>query len=535
MLVLVYWIGSRILRLFGVGNPRERSAVMVNVDEGMYGEVSLDGEEWQRAESGMKIYWDDAVRTGPATRMTLSFFDGTKVRLDESSELLVYDSAKGKRESVISLMLERGTLWVNVPEKVNLSGSIVRIIDAPVYSYTLAPGTEGLVRPQSLMVFHAEGQGVKISARRHENIFVGEGQKWIVSGSGAVESDLYVYRSPLDAASARLSFITQSQTILKNLAQQAAVAAAALPSGEFLTITEPGPNAALEGGALTIRGTVTKDVARIEINGRDVVIDDDGISFGQTMVPPDGTEDVVVSIQAFDAAGTLLAHERRTVKRLPVVLTAPSIDAPAKTGETYRTQSEEFVLRGTAPRGATGIMVNDYLLQLFDPAKGTWSYLAAVRLANLKAGSNRFDVYALYPGPGGTQRKSEPATVTILLEEGPVGVVSAASAGSSNKAILNNAPLKPGSITITAPVAGTSATATGTGALIEGTTIPETDSVWVNDYRLQLYKPGKTTWNYIASPDLRNMKPGKNRYVIITRNSKGEVLDKTEYVIEYRY
>ncbi len=58
--------------------------------------------------------------------------------------------------------------------------------------------------------------------------------------------------------------------------------------------------------------------------------------------------------------------------------------------------------------------------------------------------------------------------------------------------------------------------------------------MWVNDYSLRLFKPGKTTWNYIASPDLKNMKVGKNTYVITSRNAKGEVLDKMTYEIEYR-
>jgi hypothetical protein len=537
ILFIVYWAGSKILGWFGVGNPRERSAVTVQVDSGSSAEVSLDGNDWQHAENGMKIYWDDAVRTGAATRVTLGFFEGTRVRLDESSELSIYDSAKGRKESTIALVLKRGSLFVDVPEHVALSGSIIRTIEGPQFTYTLVPGTKAFIAPTTLLVFRAEGQGMGISARKHDAIVIGEGQKWVV-GSGALQDDLYAYRSPLDAATARNAFVTESQTLFSQQ-NSSSSSAASLPEGEFLTLSEPAAGDSLEGSTLTIRGKVTKDVARVEVNGRDVPIDEDGVSFAQTMVPPDGTDDIVVEVQAFDPNGTLLSDIKRTVKRLPVTLTPPSIDAPAKTGETYRTQKDEFVLRGTAPRGATGIMVNDYLLQLFDPSKGTWSYLAALRLGNLKEGANRFDVYALYPGPGGTQRKSDAATVTILIEEGPVGVVSTSSAGSagssaSSKPVLNNPPLKPGSLAVIAPAAGTSATVTGTGTLIEGTTIRETDTLWVNDYRLQLYKPGKLNWNYIASPDIKNLKRGKNTFVIISRNAKGEVLDKMEYVIEYQ-
>ncbi len=537
ILFLVYWVGSTILRWFGVGNPRERSAVSIEVDSGTSAEVSLDGDDWQRAENGMKVYWDDAVRTGASTRVTLGFFEGTRVRMNESTELEIYDSAKGKRESALKLILKRGSLFVDVPQYASFSGSIVRSVETPTFTYTLVPGTQAFIGASSLLVFRAEGLGVSIDASRHDTVVIGEGQKWVATGT--LVTDLYAYRSPLDAASARDSFITESQDLLTRVTASTS-SASSLPEGEFLTLSEPAVGASMDGSSLTIRGKVTKDVARIEVNGRNVPINEDGVSFVQTMVPPEGTDDVVVEVQAFDAGATLLADIKRTVKRLPLVLNPPNIDAPAKTGETFRTQSVEFVLRGTAPHGATGIMVNDYLLQLFDPAKGTWSYLAALRLGNLKEGSNRFDVFALYPGPGGTQRKSEAATVTILIEEGPTGVVSTASsagsAGSSapSKPVLNNAPLKPGSITVIAPAAGNSASISGTGTLIEGTTLRETDTVWVNDYRLQLYVPGKTTWNYIASSDIKNLKPGKNSYVIITRNAKGEVLDKLEYVINYQ-
>lgn len=535
ILLIIYWVGSTILRWFGVGNPRERSAVMIQLNSGT-AEVSLDGDDWQRAEDGMKVYWDDAIRTGNDSRATLSFFEGTRVRMDESTELKIYDSAKGKRESTIALILERGSLFVDVPTHFGFSGSIVRTVEAPTFTYTLVPGTTALIAPSSLLVFRAEGQGMVVSARRHDDIVIGEGQKWVATGT--LVSDLYAYRSPLDAASARNSFVTESQTLL---AQQSASSSsvAVLPEGEFLTLNEPAEGDSLAGSSLTIRGKVTKDVARVEVNGRDVPIDEDGVSFAQTMVPPDGTDDVVVEVQGYDANGTLLADIKRTVKRIPLTLTAPGIDAPAKTGETYRTHSDEFVLRGTAPRGATGIMVNDYLLQLFDASKGTWSYLAATRLGNLKEGSNRFDVYALYPGVNGTTQKSVAATVTILLEDGPIGVVSTSSAGSagssaSSKPVLNNTPLRPGTLAVIAPAAGTRANVSGTGTLIEGTTIGETDTLWVNDYSLRLFKPGKTTWNYIASPDLKNMKPGLNTYVITSRNAKGEVLDRLEYVIEYQ-
>ena len=68
--------------------------------------------------------------------------------------------------------------------------------------------------------------------------------------------------------------------------------------------------------------------------------------------------------------------------------------------------------------------------------------------------------------------------------------------------------------------------------LIEGETAPETHSISVNGFTLTLYKPGKVTWNYIAKEEFGNYKRGVNRYVVVTRNSKGKILDVLRYVVE---
>ena len=101
---------------------------------------------------------------------------------------------------------------------------------------------------------------------------------------------------------------------------------------------------------------------------------------------------------------------------------------------------------------------------------------------------------------------------------------------------MNNAPLKPGTLQITAPTAGTlhEAALSGTGVefLIEGTVPQGTHSVWVNEYQLQLYTPGKLFFNYIASTKLQTLKRGTNTYTIVARDKAGQVLDRMEYVIK---
>ncbi|MEK7218456.1 MAG: hypothetical protein AAB728_03245, partial [Patescibacteria group bacterium] len=97
-----------------------------------------------------------------------------------------------------------------------------------------------------------------------------------------------------------------------------------------------------------------------------------------------------------------------------------------------------------------------------------------------------------------------------------------------------NDPLAPGTLRVTGDAAQAGFSATGTGFLLEGTTVPQTDSVWVNDYRLQLYAAGKTFWNYIASPELKTLREGSNTFTVVARDSEGQILDKMEVKVEYR-
>jgi hypothetical protein len=241
-------------------------------------------------------------------------------------------------------------------------------------------------------------------------------------------------------------------------------------------------------------------------------------------------------IEAMSADAEIIATERRIVKRQAAELAMPTIESPAKTGQTYRTSATEFVLRGNAPEGATGIMVNDYVLKLFTPGKGTWSYVANENVGNLKRGTNVYEVRAFF---GDVTRKSDAAKVTILLEEGTEGVVAGGTTSSTSTVVNdptnlpNNTPLTPGVIKVTAPVEGTEAVMSGTGFVLEGNTSTATDSMWVNDYRLQLFKSGGGYWNYLADPNLNTLKPGKNTYKLVARNKEGEILDTLEYVVTY--
>ena len=460
--IIVYFLGKWILGLFGGGDSLQRRAVALTVEQGSTVNVSIEGGLMKRTDVGVPLYEGDKVATGKG-HAVLTFFDGTKVRLDEQSELTVDESMKGETTARIALTLGRGTIWMDAPA--SGSGTVSRSVATPAMMVDVNGNAEAMISERELMVFASEGLGLPVRVEGNEEpAYVGEGQR-LALPSGTPGTDLYAYRSALTAEMMNTTFISESRGVALSSASRSSA-----------------------GSLASSRSSVSS-----------------AASIAQTNVP------------------------------------APAITSPAKSGETYRTSTSEIVIRGTNAASVQGMMVNEYKLQLFTVGKGTWSYLASVQLGNLKKGENIFDVYAL----DAQGNKSAPVRLTVIYDDGTLPSASstgttgsAASAGAAssqlNEASLpNNDPLAPGTLTVTGPTAGTSHTATGGELLIEGATSNTTSTLWVNGYQLQLYKPGVTWWNYIASERFGNLKKGTNTYRITARDSEGRVVDRMVYTVTY--
>ncbi len=61
-------------------------------------------------------------------------------------------------------------------------------------------------------------------------------------------------------------------------------------------------------------------------------------------------------------------------------------------GKSFTTKETYFILRGTNPKNATGLLINNYELKKFTASKGTWSYIASLELGTLKKGSNTYSI-----------------------------------------------------------------------------------------------------------------------------------------------
>lgn len=540
-LVLLLGMLYGLVRLFmwvSSAGTDQRAPAQVQVERGGTANVMIDGGEVQAVQDGLPLYPGDTLSTGGNGHVRLSFFDGTLMRLDEDTELKIVSSEQASDgESFLEVSLTRGQIWLLAPAA---SGSLVRTVTTAAFTFSFAERTEAVVSLRSASVYDGAGLGAEVRLKSGATVLVGEGQTLVLPDDDAsIGSDPYQYRSPLAAGDPVAAFLMASRQAA-NVAAPAGSASSGVVSSAVigsatLALATPTEGASIESGTVTVSGTVGEGVVRVRVNGYQAALNLETKAFSQELAVENG--ELVISVEALDEKGLVLAQLQRTVTATVSTLPSPTITAPARDGQIYRTQATEITLRGGVPSGTQAVEVNGYRLQLYKPGSTTWSYLARTDLGNLVAGRNEFRVVAY----NAASKASPAAVLVILVEAGQEGVVSTGAVLTSSSSSVQetelpqNDPIRAGSLQVIAPTPGTQHVMTGTGSeiLIEGTTITETDSVWVNGYKLQLYKPGKTTWNYIARESMGNLKRGENAYRIVTRNADGYILDILQYNVTY--
>lgn len=538
-LLLLIWAGRALLSTLHIGNAVQRTAVMLLGDDRGSVSVSLSGEDPRITDGELKLYPDDSVATDRGSPATLAFFDGSNLRIDRGSALTIEESVLGAVESAFAVSLNRGSAWIRTPESIAFSGSVVRTLRTPRYTAEIPSGTEAFFSDTLIEVYTADGIGVTFRIPEvREDLIVGEGQRFAVPPEDAEVEDAYVGRSALSTDTTASAFVRESRALHGTRRASTGETPSPETSEEIITIRTPEEDTVVRSATVTISGTFSPAVHAVRVNGYRALSNAENGTFTIEIAIAD-VEEITITAEALDQDGLVLGKALRTLKRDRTPPEKPLVTAPAGDGAVYRTAKEELEIRGTAPQRTAGIIVNDYRLQLFQIGDTEWSYLASTKLQNFAKGENVYRIVAISE----SGYRSEPAVITIILGEGgDEGIISggASSGGNASAAVApgslpENIPLKPGTLLVTAPSTGTrhEATLTGTGAefLIEGNVPAATASVWVNDYKLQLYTPGKGFFNYIASTALNTLKRGENPYVIVARDKDGNILDRLQYTI----
>lgn len=533
--LLLYGTAKGVLWLFS-GSSNQQTPAQLTVEQGGTVNVSVDDGLLQRVEDTMKVYPSDRIVASSNGFAHIRFFDESLIRMDTLTDMRMTASDAISEEQTWTVTVQKGSLWTRTPTAKIYSGAIIRTIAMPRYKAVLTTDTEAVFEENRLMVFSADGQGIDVYFNdREEPVVLGEGQQLNLP-DGEIGADPYAYRSAIEPLAVQRPFIEKSRTMFIQLTEMETESGVTIDTNvDPLTVTAPVNGITVTTTTVKVEGTVGPTVERVRVNGYETTISANN-AFTQELTLQDAASTTIL-VEAFDSRGLSLAQESMTVFRGLKTVGMPSITSPAAGGQIYRTQKPEITISGTVPAGTAGVMVNDYRLQLFRSGSTTWSYLASKALGNLADGQNVFTVVAL----DASGNRSAAAQITIVVEAGTEGVIGGSAASTptttpvqeDEASLPKNDPLMPGTVTVTGPLAGTTYTATGSEFLLEGTTPKDAASVWVNGYKLQLYKPGATFWNYIAKTEYNTLKPGTNVYRIVARNSKNEILDQFEYTVTY--
>lgn len=544
----IIWYGSgAVMRFFDQSTGRRAStALELRSQDGV--QVALQEGDWQAGESGLKLYTGDAVATRSAGDVILRFFDGTKIRLDQNTDVEIISADKQVGgTSKVSVNVRSGRIWISTPSTSVFSGAIVRTVTTTNYSADFTAASSALVAGQILNVLRASGIGahVTISVDGKPTLIVGEGQYFTMEGNAksAIEQgqDPYDFRDPVTSQLLKDDFLTSSFIIMNTpdaplLTVGSGAVIPEIPDGSPLIVSTPENRSEVNAKSITVAGRVGGRVTQLFINGKAITLKPD-LSFSAD-VSLGKESSLAIIVEAQDAQGITLGRiERTVVNAYKVVVEPPRIKSPVGSGETITVRNPVVEVTGEAPPGTAAILVNNYRLQLFKLGDKTWSYLANAEYGNLVVGENRFTVVAV----DSEGNRSVPRSSTVIYE--PIGgaTVSSGSTISSQSNVepsapplKQNPPLQAGTLGVEQPTTGTSADTSGTELSIIGRTSAETYSISVNGYTLSLYTPNSTSWKYIASVELTTMKRGRNVYRIVSRNKNGEILDILEYVINYQ-
>lgn len=541
IILFVVWFGAtKAMSLFDQSVGRKTAAVLeLQTTEGV--QVALQEEDWQRGENGLKLYAGDAVATRGTGDATLKFFDGTRIRLDIGTDVVVEESDnESEGTSSISLNVRSGRIWVVTPEMKAYSGAIVRTVTTANYTSEIPAGANALMSSSLVNVMRAAGMGAKVTltfAKAKPFLYVGEGQYLSISEQTKrlVEdgSDPYEFRDPVTLDLLKDPFLISSyaqMTRSEGTVSSAPAGTEPVPTDEQpLVLVSPENRAQINARTVIVAGKVGSRIAQVTVNGEDITINTDR-SFSAELSMPADQPTFLITVEAQDVQGVPVSKIERSVNNVFRVTVEPvRFRSPVGSGETLNTSQAELEITGEVSAGIAGVVVNDYRLQLFKPGARTWSYLASANLGNMKAGVNVFTVYAL----DADGNRSPSRSITINYEPVTSAPTGTGATASSQPALKQNPPLTPGVLAVDSPAAGMTATTSDKETVIEGRTSGETASISINGYTLSLYEAGKTTWNYIASTDLGTMKRGKNVYRVVARNANGEILDVLEYTITF--
>ncbi|MBU0706358.1 FecR domain-containing protein [Patescibacteria group bacterium] len=474
-IILTAWrfIGTEFIE---GGNVISSEKVFLDIETGSAKAMTSGDGEWKNVPTGIYLYEGEKVKTQSDGRLTLTFFEKDTVRLDKSGELQLKTLSRDAIGGQAALQLNAGKIWVVIDKNSPIVSEFT--IDTGLLSLKSSGGTFAVVNPGMLYVISgsvkaeilSEGKVVKTST-------IGVGQELVADETIAADLATGIQKEVIFA----LDDTFKSSNWYRWNQQQ--------------------------------KGAVT-------LNGEDVSSDaeeSDGTTPDEEVLSETGTKE---AIEEEELANEIDENDKEAPSQ-------PQIKEPGANGETVILEDIEEIIIGTVSADTEGVIVNDYRLTQYKPGSGKFSYYAKTAYGNLKVGDNEYKVIAVDKAGN----KSETAVITLTLTQEVVDKTKP----EEEETTTESAPeaTATGGVKITSPNNGENLVTSETSFEIKGEVPAGTAKVVVNDYTLQGFSEGGTTFLYRASSTLGTLEIGElNTYTVKAYDADDKLLGTASMTID---
>jgi len=442
-------------------------------------------ETEKKAYNGQVVLEGDTIRTSNGGRTVLEFLDGTIVRLDKATELVVTEVEDDMEASDISLELISGGAWVR---KAQSNEDSVFILS-----------TENLdVR--------AEGTIFEVEAENDEIVRVIQGN---------VEVDI------LSIEDGKKKVV---ETLPVGISQQIIIG-----SSELEAFIARRNISVLEGISSTFKETdwyewnVKEDASPTDysesgINLRELGEDDDDHEFDEES--EEGEEGDEMDEEGDGDSEVLI-----------------DIEGPRVTSHDNKDTitSSSITIKGTVPKEAEKVYVTSFesgsadttRLNSFESGSGEFQFNASTSIGNLEEGRNKFEIYYLDED----DNKSDITEFILYYEPDE-------DAEDEEEDEEEEEELDLPDVALTAPKVetynGSSSSvipASENQVVVVGSCAASSAKIVVNGYTLSQFTPGSTSWTYYAKESVNNLKPGLNEYTVYALDENDVKSAMTDFTI----
>lgn len=361
-------------QLFGIYNTETHN--LAATLEVIQGDVSLNpwGEDDDvKAFNKQKVFEGDAVATMAGAKAVLNFPDGSLLRLDSNTRVLIESVAEHSEEGALEVKLDVGGVWYN---GVNASNSfMLHTLDSKV----VALNSVFAIEKANNTVVRVFKKDVDINVLKSSNIRNKVSEK-IVLGVGQMT--------------------TLSPNVFKLLRSGESVDDLKIAiNDDFKTTNWFKLNYAEDGGVNLALSPGVSEAEAVVINEEEKTKDKpeeaekSKFVIEETPIASEQAPSTEKSVVKETSENLIEDDEPKEDLGETIVLQSPSVLTFNGTNNSTVTAGPVLIV-GNVDKRSVAITVNDFKLTLFKPGDGRWSYYAKEEFGNLNPGENKYKVFS---------------------------------------------------------------------------------------------------------------------------------------------